>query len=144
MVRRSLASAGARSAVFAVALLLGVAALAPAANTAFCIVPFLICSVDEPDQSGKEARKGRLAAEGRAAGVPLPSRMLLRPLGEPNCEYRQGATGDDAARAKLDYERQCYRHYEMIARHRLMLLQVAVERTIRAVNSQASGAGSTQ
>lgn len=133
MVRNPLASAWAPPAVFAAALFLGVAALASTANTAFCILPFTKCDTSQHDQGSKDARKGRLDAEGRGASIPLPSRTLLTPQAQPNCEYRHALGGDDAARAKLDYERQCYRHYEMIARHRLVLLQVSVEKTIRAV-----------
>jgi len=133
MVRNPRASAWAPLAVFAAALFLGIAALASTANTAFCIVPFAMCNTGQHDQGSKDASRGRLDAERRGASIPLPSRALLTPQAQPNCEYRQALGGDDAARAKLDYERQCYRHYEMIARHRLELLQVSVERTIRAV-----------
>ena len=64
--------------------------------------------------------------------VPLPSLALLAPQPEPDCEF---PTTDSAAdeRQKLDYERQCYRHAEMIARARLRVLQRSVARTIRAV-----------
>jgi hypothetical protein len=37
-------------------------------------------------------------------------------------------------RMKLDYERQCYRHAEMIARRRLTSLQAAVLDTAKAAN----------
>ena len=37
---------------------------------------------------------------------------------------------------KLDYERQCYRHAEMIVRSRLQLLQGSVDETIKAVKTQ--------
>ena len=77
--------------------------------------------------------------------------MLARQT-SPNCEYRaartdktggrqsdgQPATADadpDQQRAKLDYERQCYRHAEIIARNRLRDLQKAVEDTAKAVKA---------
>jgi hypothetical protein len=64
--------------------------------------------------------------------IPLPDPALLALQDEPRCEF----TGTDAAddgRARLDYERQCYRHSEMIARERLRALQEAVNDTVSAV-----------
>jgi len=116
--------------LFAAALMFGTGALASTTNTALCILPFAMCSVD---QGGSDTRRSKVNSDGRKASIPLPRRMLLTPLAQPDCEYRHTLGSDDAARIKLDYERQCYRHYEMIARHRLMLLQGSVERTIRAV-----------
>jgi hypothetical protein len=65
----------------------------------------------------------------------------------PNCEYRtarldkagarqtdgQPTAADAEQRAKLDYERQCYRHAEIIARNRLRSLQDAVEVRVKPV-----------
>jgi hypothetical protein len=65
-----------------------------------------------------------------AEPVPLPEAVLLSPQSEPGCEA-SGADTDE--RQKLDYERQCYRHAEMIVRSRLQLLQDSVGRTISAV-----------
>jgi hypothetical protein len=52
---------------------------------------------------------------------------LLEPQPAPDCEFRGSAlkTVDPAAFAhlKLDYERQCYRRAEKLARDRLRLLQ---------------------
>jgi hypothetical protein len=78
------------------------------------------------------------AGQQSRAPVPLPSRTLLTPQTEPDCKY----SGDSAAdeQQKLDYERQCYRHAEMIARNRLRLLQGSVGETIRTFRrSQPSG-----
>ena len=62
--------------------------------------------------------------------IPLPEASLLSPQSEPSCE----APGTDTnERQKLDYERQCYRHAEMIVRSRLQLLQDSVGRTISAL-----------
>ena len=67
--------------------------------------------------------------------VPLPEASLLSPQAEPSCE----ASGTDTnERQKLDYERQCYRHAEMIVRSRLQLLQESVARTISAVKRNES------
>jgi hypothetical protein len=71
--------------------------------------------------------------------VPLPSRTLLTPQAEPDCKYTAGDSAADEQQ-KLDYERQCYRHAEMIARNRLRLLQGSVGETIRTFRrSQPSG-----
>ena len=64
--------------------------------------------------------------------IPLPDPGLLRPQAEPECEFPPGDTNADD-RQKLDYERQCYRHAEIIARDRLQLLQDAVDKTVEAV-----------
>ena len=71
--------------------------------------------------------------------IPLPAAPLLSPQPEPSCEFE--TTGSNAGeRQKLDYERQCYRHAEMIVRSRLQLLQGSVEETISLVNrSEQSG-----
>jgi hypothetical protein len=84
--------------------------------------------------------------------VPLPDRALLAPPAEFDCEFKTvapddprgapqpnaagaqaGSGADGALRTKLDYERQCYQHAEMIARDRLRRLQAAVGETIKAV-----------
>ena len=61
---------------------------------------------------------------------------LLKEQPAPNCQYRSqasdGATAGepvDEARIKLDYERQCYKHAEIIARERLARLQAARRQT---------------
>jgi hypothetical protein len=67
------------------------------------------------------------------APIPLPAAPLLSPQPEPNCEVE--TTGSNTnERQKLDYERQCYRHAEMIVRDRLQHLQDAVDKTISANN----------
>jgi hypothetical protein len=66
--------------------------------------------------------------------VPLPKQELLRPQPEPDCTFPATDTAADE-RQKLDYERQCYRHAEMIARTRLQLLQDSVAKTFTAVKS---------
>ena len=72
--------------------------------------------------------------------IPLPGRALLQAQPEPDCQFKIIGQEDtsldtsDAALLKLDYERQCYRKAETIARARLRLLQVSVGETIKAVN----------
>jgi hypothetical protein len=58
------------------------------------------------------------------------SEPLVSPL-EPDCELKDPSADE---RQKLDYERQCYRHAEIIARDRLRLLQASVRRTTRTIN----------
>ncbi len=73
----------------------------------------------------------------------LKPKLVRQP--PPNCEYRTASADKSGARqtdgqpkaadadpdmvlrTKLDYERQCYRHSEIIARTRLRSLQDAVE-----------------
>ena len=66
--------------------------------------------------------------------MPLPAPDLLAPLPEPDCTFdTTRATADD--RQKLDYERQCYRHAEIIIRARFERLQDEVGKMIKAVKS---------
>jgi hypothetical protein len=66
-----------------------------------------------------------------AVSVPLPEPALLTPQPEPQCSSATAGTGPSDPQ-RLDYERQCYRHAEMIVRARLELLQEAVRRNERA------------
>jgi hypothetical protein len=66
--------------------------------------------------------------------VTSPTQALLKPQPEPDCTFPETDTAADE-RQKLDYERQCYRHAEMIARARLQLLQESVAKTATAVKS---------
>jgi hypothetical protein len=89
---------------------------------------------------------------GCAADVPLPDSALLEQLQAPRCEYRKagskkadGATSDNQdLQVKLDYERQCYRHAEMIARARLKSLQKSVSRTVVALRAEQAALGRPQ
>jgi hypothetical protein len=82
---------------------------------------------------------------GCAMNVPLPERALLEQLQAPRCEYRMShsrkadspaADTSEELRSKLDYEAQCYRHAEMIARARLKSLQKSVSRTVVALRAE--------
>ena len=85
-------------------------------------------------------------APGSSPRIPLPALALLAPQSEPNCEFTTTDPNSDE-RQRLDYERQCYRHAEMIVRARLRLLQRSVAKTIRAIKhcdwcgSQPAGFG---
>jgi len=70
--------------------------------------------------------------------IPLPAAPLLSPQPEPSCEFETTESNADE-RQKLDYERQCYRHAEMIVRSRLQLLQGSVDKTISAVKRSERG-----
>ena len=88
--------------------------------------------------------------------IPLPSPALLKPQPEPNCEYkpiepkssepkatetnsalRKPNSGsnqlDNDDLSKLNYQKECYRQYEVIVRDRLQVLQASVDKTIRAI-----------
>jgi hypothetical protein len=62
---------------------------------------------------------------------------LLEPQPAPDCEFRgpdlKTVDPDQFARLKLDYERQCYRRAEKMARDRLRLLQASKECATRPV-----------
>jgi hypothetical protein len=97
------------------------------------------------DCTSRGASVTRIAKADVSAGpqsrtpIPLPSRTLLTPQPEPDCKFTAGDSAADEQQ-KLDYERQCYRHAEMIARNRLRLLQGSVGETIRTFRrSQPSG-----
>jgi BA14K-like protein len=98
-----------------------------------------------------DAKTAHSAGPGERSLIPLPDPTLLAPPAEFDCEFKtaspneargQSSPGpapahadpDAALRAKLDYERQCYRHAEMILRDRLLGLQAAVGKTIKAIN----------
>ena len=91
------------------------------------------------DYAGRRALTARHAESGSGTKVPLPSLALLAPQPEPDCGFPATDSSADE-RQKLDYERQCYRHAEIIARARLRLLQRSVARTIRAIK-QSDGCG---
>jgi len=85
------------------------------------------------------ANTDRSTASGARTRIPLPTIAQLAPQPEPDCEFPATDSNADE-RQKLDYERQCYRHAEIIARARLRLLQRSVARTIRAIK-QCDGCG---
>jgi hypothetical protein len=66
--------------------------------------------------------------------MPVPAPELLASPAKPNCAFDSARTDADD-RQKLDYERQCYRHAEMILRDRLERLQGDVEEMIKAAKS---------
>jgi uncharacterized protein DUF3551 len=88
--------------------------------------------------------------------IPLPDRALLAPPPDFNCEFTGAISPEanaarqptlasapanpDAARMKADYERQCYRHVELISRDRLQRLQASIGATVKAVRSEPGGA----
>ena len=66
--------------------------------------------------------------------VPLPDRSLLEPQLQPDCTFRGPLSNPmtvEETRMKLDYEQQCYRQAESIARDRLQQLQNSIDKTIK-------------
>jgi hypothetical protein len=101
----------------------------------------MIEGVNRSEQSA--ATTGVSAGRASRAVIPLPDRELLEPPPPFDCEFKSaGAAGgqpqssparaDIALHMKLDYERECYRHAEIIVRDRLRLLQVSVGEAIKA------------
>jgi hypothetical protein len=92
------------------------------------------------------ASAGISARPGARTPIPLPDRALLAAPPEFDCDFKDagrddasgagpppaGAQADAALRRKLDHERQCYRHAEMILRSRLLRLQAPAGETIKA------------
>jgi len=68
------------------------------------------------------------------SAMPVPAPELLAPPTQPVCAFDSTRTDADD-RQKLDYERQCYRHAEMILRDRLERLQGDVEEMLKAAKS---------
>jgi hypothetical protein len=91
---------------------------------------------------------------GSKPSIPLPRRALLTPPQDVDCTFKDSSNAADSApsptpaeavaavRMKLDYERQCYRHNEIILRNGLEQLQAAVGETIKAVTGNDRSAAS--
>ena len=100
---------------------------------AFCAVTMTGC-----DHAGRLPTRSSTSGTyispgaGSRTTIPLPQRALLNPQPEPGCEFKS-TQAEAVDPSKLDYERQCYRHAEMIVRSRLHLLQGSVDKTIKAV-----------
>jgi hypothetical protein len=70
--------------------------------------------------------------------IRRPDRALLVPQPAPDCELKGSdlktvVDPDEWARLKIDFERHCYQHAEMIARNRLRLLQASSKCEIEPV-----------
>ena len=76
------------------------------------------------------------AASNTVTPIPVPSAALLEPQPEPACLFpvEVDPKSDSADRAKLEYERLCYKHAEIVVRSRLQLLQDSVSDTIKALS----------
>ena len=96
----------------------------------FCAATLAGCDYTKRDL--KLSTTGVASGPASRTPIPLPGRGLLQAQPEPQCAFESSEPKPDE-RQKLDYERQCYRHAEMIARARPDLLQGSVARTIKAV-----------
>ena len=67
--------------------------------------------------------------------IPLPDPVLLSPQPEFDCDFKTTEPKTEEL-MKLDYERQCYRHAEMIVRNHLELLQSAVDKMINSFRAE--------
>lgn len=79
------------------------------------------------------------AGEETGSTAEISDAALLSSQPEPDCAFK---TDDPNAteRQQLDYERQCYRHAEMIARNRLEMLQSAIRQRATVTPSRTSTA----
>ena len=94
------------------------------------------------------------AQPGSRPSIPLPRPTLLTRPPDVDCTFKDSSDAADSAprptpaeaiaavRMKLDYERQCYRHNEIILRTGLEQLQAAVGETIKAVTGNDRSAAS--
>jgi len=94
------------------------------------------------------------AGPGSRPSIPLPRRALLTLPPDVDCTFKDSSDAADSApsptpaqavaavRMKLDYERQCYRHNEIILRNGLEQLQAAVGETTKAVTGNDRSAAS--
>jgi hypothetical protein len=87
--------------------------------------------ISQPAQSEKVTESIKSSGAKSRTPIPLPAMPLLDPQPEPSCEVKTSGSNADE-RQRLDYERQCYRHAEMIVRSRLQLLQGSIDKTISA------------
>ena len=106
-----------------------------------CAVALAGCAADHTERGSR--RPG--TAHTRIATAPvstipisLQGSALLEPQPKPDCEFKTAGAGTDE-RMKLDYERQCYRHSEIIARDRLQQLQAAVGEAVNSVKRRKRG-----
>ena len=69
---------------------------------------------------------------------------LLAPQPAPDCEFKRtdvdAVDPNEWARLKIDYERQCYRRAEMLARARLRQLQASVAETVKVLKRSEQAA----
>jgi hypothetical protein len=94
------------------------------------------------------------AQPGSKPSIPLPRRALLTPPPAIDCAFKDSPNAAEGApsptpaeaiaavRMKLDYERQCYRHNELILHTGLEQLQAAVGEMIKAVTANDRSAAS--
>lgn len=74
--------------------------------------------------------------------VRRPDPALLTPQPAPNCEFKRAdlrtVDGDEWARLKTEYERQCYQDAEKAARDRLSQLQASSTCELERVSQQTT------
>jgi len=120
-------------------------------RTAVEASPFIAPRVTRARRSGLALLAialGGFALTACDAHIPMPDTALLKPQPAPKCEARtesearrQPVAPTDGGGDKLkglDYEAQCYRHAEMIARNRLGKLQDSIQQSAKAVKRGAS------
>jgi len=108
---------------------------------ASCAVALASCAADHTERgSSRPGTAHTRIATAPVSTIPisLQGSALLEPQPKPDCEFKTAGAGTDE-RMKLDYERQCYRHSEIIARDRLQQLQAAVGEAVNSVKRRKRG-----
>ena len=110
---------------------------------ALCVVALGGCAPIATVQQGAKSSAPHAAPRpvrtAQREPIPLPDQALLAPQPAPDCAFRGPVSNPSTAeetRMKLDYEQQCYRQAESLARGRLQQLQDSVQETIKAANSR--------
>jgi hypothetical protein len=101
-----------------------------------CLLLLGACNHQEyKSDLGRTANRKVTTAPDRTVRMSAPGRPLLASQPAPNCEF---TTNDSTIndRQRLDYERQCYRHAEMIARDRLEKLQASIDRPLKTTKKK--------
>lgn len=102
-----------------------------------CVITLVGCQSARRGPETSVVRGHNTPAVTRSApSIPLPAAALLAALPEPDCRPKPTASDE---RERLDYERQCYRHAEIIARSRLDELQSALAKSVRPANHEGRG-----
>jgi len=88
---------------------------------------------------------GLAAPSAQPIAMPVPARALLAAPPKPDCTFHETGLGDtvsdaaQAARQKLEYERECYRRAEMQMRARVRRLQALIAAGMKPAASARCG-----
>lgn len=106
-----------------------------------CAVLLAGCAAPAQTVGTPVAASTGIPVKAHQRSVPMPDSALLKPLPAPDCQFKGDAGSPEAQRQKLDYQEQCYRQAEAIARARLQRLQEQVDEAVKAAKGRKRGAG---